>query len=104
MHLGLMLSQQSLTMQWKTLLTFENQEANAATEREAKVQNTENGKAKAEDIRQKALETFSETKKRKNEANDQPENASNSKRRASAVQFLQNKAEKKWLSKRKSWS
>ena len=42
---------------------FENQEANAATEREAKVQNTENEKAKAEDIRQKALETFSETKK-----------------------------------------
>ena len=79
---------------------FENQEANATIEKEAKVKNTANEKAKAEDVRQKALETFSETRKRKNEANEQPEKASNSKRRACAVQLLQDKAEKEMALKK----
>lgn len=70
---------------------FENQEANAEIEKEAKLQNMENEKAKAEDVRQKALETFSETKKRKGQDKvaEKP-----SKRRLSAVQFLQEKAQK----------
>ena len=103
LHRGLMLSQQNLTMAWKlTLLTFSRigKPINAAIEKEAKVQNTANEKAKAEDVRQKALETFSETKKRKNKANEQPEKASNSKRSASAVQFLQDKAEKEMALKK----
>ena len=47
---------------------FENQEATAEIEKEAKLENMENQKQKAEDVRLKASETFSETKKRKNTA------------------------------------
>ena len=38
---------------------FENQEATAEIEKEAKLENIENQKQKAEDVRLKALETFS---------------------------------------------
>jgi hypothetical protein len=73
---------------------FENQEATAETEKEAKLENMENQKQKAEDVRLKALETFSETKKRKNTAEKESDKCSNSKRRVTAVKFLQEKAER----------
>jgi hypothetical protein len=54
----------------------------------------ENKKVKAEELRLKALETFSDTKKRKNNKENVYEKTSNSKRRISAVNSLQNKADK----------
>ena len=75
---------------------FENQEANAGIEKEAKLQNNENEKAKAEDVRLKALETFAETKKRKSEASGKP----NPRRRMVAVQYLQEKSEKEMAFKK----
>ena len=73
---------------------FENQEATAEMEKEAKSENMEKQKQKAEDVRLKALETFSETKKRKNMAEQESDKCSNSKRRVTAVKFLQEKAER----------
>ena len=73
---------------------FENQEATAEIEKEAKLENMENQKQKAEDVRLKALETFSETKKGKNTAEKESDKCSNSKRRVTAVKFLQEKAER----------
>ena len=73
---------------------FENQEATAEIEKEAKLENMENQKQKAEYVRLKALETFSETKKRKNTAEKESDKCSNSKRRVTAVKFLQEKAER----------
>ena len=71
---------------------FENQEATAEMEKEAKSENMENQKQKAEGVRLKALETLSETKKRKNMAEKESDKCSNSKRRVTAVKFLQEKA------------
>ena len=42
----------------------------------------------------KALETFSETKKRKNTAEKESDKCSNSRRRVTAVKFLQEKADR----------
>ncbi len=75
---------------------FENQEANAEIEKEARVQNNENEKAKAEDVRLKALETFAETKKRKSDTSEKP----NPRRRMVAVEYLQQKSEKEMAMKK----
>ncbi len=75
---------------------FENQEANAEIEKEARVQNNENEKAKAEDVCLKALETFAETKKRKSDASEKP----NPRRRMVAVEYLQQKSEKEMAIKK----
>ena len=73
---------------------FENQEATAEIEKEATLEDMENQKQKAEDVRLKALETFSGTKKRKNTAEKEPDKCSNSKRQVTVVKFLQEKAKR----------
>lgn len=76
---------------------FENQEANAEKEKEAKL-NSENEKGKAEEVRLKALETFSETRKRKCEGSEN--DSSNAKKRLNAVQYLRDKSEKEMALKK----
>lgn len=77
---------------------FENQEANADKEKEAKLKTIENEKGKAEEIRLNALETFSGTRKRKCEGSQ--DTLSNAKKRLGAVQYLKDKSEKEMALKK----